>query len=146
MAYTKKHGSLIWLVGLFVALLVVVCPDLSAAETVNVDKQIAIGYFIHISADPIVLKQDLSSESPFSTFTGCTTVQVISSFAARLSVRVRPTSVAGGHWTASIRPATLPQGQSKTKVCVTGQGLDVTVMEARSRVKVAEVTIIVMPN
>ncbi|MDH7600354.1 MAG: hypothetical protein QHH07_12090 [Sedimentisphaerales bacterium] len=118
----------------------------ASTETVTIENLIATGYYIRLSVDPIRVKQDLTSQSPYTTYYGCTTVDVISSFAARFAVKVRPTSPAGGTWTATVRPAGLPKGRSKTRICVRGQAVDQSVLVAGSKVKVAEVTVIVMPN
>jgi len=118
----------------------------ASTETMTIENPIAVGYYIRIDTSPIQLKQDLTSDAPLTTYAGCTTLNVLSTFPARLSVKIRATSQAGGNWTAYVRPASLPKGQSRTRVCVKGEGIDQTVFQAGSKVKVAEVTVIVMPN
>lgn len=117
------------------------------AERVAIDTLLDLGYVIRVLApDPIKIKQDPRSADPFHSYTGCSTVTLISSFPAQFSVRATGTSVAAGKWDATIRPSIMARGTMEARVCVTAKELVLDKLRAGTTVKVAEVIVTVMPR
>ena len=111
------------------------------------DAILEVGYYIRILNDgPIRVRQDVSADNPYQTYSGCLLTNVECNFNAYLVVSAEATSPAGGQWAASVSPDVCPAGTTKVEICVLGTGVQVqNLLGGQVGVKVAEVTIQVAP-
>jgi len=115
-------------------------------ETLTLDAIMDLGYYIQLQpSDPIKVSQDPRAQDPYPTYAGCSTMKVFSNFKAKLFVRAKATSTVGGTWEATIQPPFAKLGESKIKICVVGSNVQIQAHPAAKDVKVAEVTVVVLP-
>lgn len=116
-------------------------------EVAKIDVILDVGFFIEIKDEKAIkVKQDTSSSDPIKTYVGCKKTDVVSNFAAQLMVSAAAASAAGGSWSATIDPSTIPAGTTNVEICVKGTGVDISKLTGGSKdVKVATVTVKVLP-
>jgi len=119
-------------------------------EITTIDVIMDVGFYIHIvNQDSIKVTQDgtIGDKNPYTNYSGCATGDVVSNFAAVLSVSAAAVSgAAGGSWSASITPSSIGAGTTQVTICVQGTGLDITGLAGgQKNVKVAKVTVSVKP-
>jgi hypothetical protein len=118
-----------------------------AQEVAKIDVIMDVGYYIQIvKQDAIKVTQDTTSNDPYHTYAGCASKDVKSNFNAALSVSAAAKSAAGGSWSATVDPATVPAGTTSVKFCVKGTGVNIDKLVGGAKdVPVAEITVKVMP-
>ncbi|MDH7599339.1 MAG: hypothetical protein QHH07_06855 [Sedimentisphaerales bacterium] len=116
-------------------------------EVCKIDVVLDVGFYIEIVDEkPIKVTQDTGSSDPAKTYTGCKKTDVKSNFAAQLIASIAGRSAAGGNWSVTVDPSTVPAGTTNVEICVKGTGVDISKLTGGSKnVKVAEVTIKVLP-
>jgi len=118
-------------------------------EVCKIDVVMDVGYFITIlDQKPITVKQDTTSSKPYSTYTGCKKTDVKSNFNAQLIVSAAASGDAGGSWSVTANPTSIPKQKAATSVeiCVNGKDVNIDQLTGGAKgVKVAEVTIKVLP-
>ena len=118
----------------------------SSTNVTLIDSLLDVGCGVGVVApDPIKITRDLDSPDPRHTYTGCGQLTVISSYQLQLSASATGTSDAGGKWETTIRPSAVARGTTQIGICVTGKELAVGLVAAGTTVKVAKITITVMP-
>jgi len=116
------------------------------AEVFKRDALLDAGYCIQIVQDgPIKLSQDPRSQDPYHTYSGCSTLTVLSNFPARLTLDVESTGAVGGKWQAKIQPPLVKRGKSRVEVCVQGSNVLIELHPAGQQIKVAEISVVVLP-
>jgi len=118
-------------------------------QTINVVMD--VGYWIEIKYDgDIKVVQDASLGDPFFSYSGCKEgIAVKTNFAATLKAKVESKSAAGGNWSATIMGAStydVPKGTSTINVCVAGKEVAIQNLEQADNIRVALVTIQVVPT
>jgi hypothetical protein len=118
-----------------------------AQEICKIDVIMDVGYYIQIvKQDAIKVTQDTTSNDPYHTYAGCATKEVKSNFNATLSATAAATSPAGGSWTPTITPTTVPAGSTQVQFCVKGTGVNIDKLVGGAKdVPVAQITVKVMP-
>ncbi len=116
----------------------------------KIDVQLDVGFYIKIKdQNPIEIYQDgtIGNKDPYTNYSGCKTTDVISNFAAQLSVKAASKGTpAGGSYSATITPNVVPAGTTPVQICVQGTNVNIGALTGGAKnVKVAEVTVSVMP-
>jgi hypothetical protein len=114
-----------------------------------------VGYWIQIDkTGDIKVQQDALLGNAFYSYSGCKSgITVKANFAAVLKATASAKSAAGGSWSGTINDAstyTYDSGMVGTtqtiKVCVSGTNVDISKLSQSDNVKVAEVSICVIPE
>ena len=119
-----------------------------------IDVVLDLGYYIHIkNQDDIKVAQaSVNGSNPFFTYFGCALTDVVSNFPATIMGTVKATSVAQGHWSATFNgqsELSLNANVTSVQICVLGENVATHLLigpEAKENVKVAELTINVIPD
>jgi len=116
-------------------------------EICKIDVVLDVGFYIEIVDEKAIkVEQDTQSSDPAKTYVGCKKTDVKSNFAAQLLVSAAAASAAGGSWSATVTPNTVPAGTTNVEICVKGTSVDISKLTGGSKnVKVAEVTVKVLP-
>jgi hypothetical protein len=80
------------------------------------------------------------------TFSGCANVTVTTNFRARLSLNITPLAGINGTWQGTITPNVVSAGQNNVVVCITAEGVNLAGIPAGQNVKVADVSILGVPE
>ena len=117
-----------------------------------------VGYWIQIELEgDIEVSQDASIGDPYYSYSGCLEgIEVKTNFAATIKSSAKADSAAGGDWKAKMRlngsgvtPTStldLAVGTSVIDICVTGLKVKIGNLPQADNVKVAVVTISVIPT
>jgi|GEM_PF-5847070 len=137
------------LIGLCVVVTVIPRVLAVASNSTNatlIDSFLDVGFGVGlVASEPIKIAPDRDAPDPRHTYTGCGNLTLISSRSLQLSASATGTSDAGGKWDATIRPSVVAKGTTQLGICVTGKELVVELLVAGTTVKVAKVTITVVP-
>jgi len=129
----------------------------------TIDVVMDVGYWIEIDVtDSIEVFQDASLGNPFYNYSGCLrNIEVKANFAATLKVSADDLSSvgAGGDWSAKIRLSSATDDSSLAStvgvaantstdvdICVTGKNVSLVGLPMTDNLKVAEVTLQVIPT
>ncbi len=119
----------------------------------TMDVVLDVGYWINIDcAGDIKVTQDSLLGDPFYSYSGCSDAIVVqANFDATLKASAASASAAGGSWSATFGasgPDTIdiPAGETTVSVCVAGTGVEIGELAQADNVKVATVTISVLPQ
>jgi hypothetical protein len=116
-------------------------------EVCKIDVVMDVGYYINIvDQKAIKVVQDSSSTDPYHTYVGSKKTDVKTNFNAQLILSAAATSAAGGTWTPTITPSTIPAGSTQVQFCVKGTGVQIDKLVGGAKdVPVAQITVKVMP-
>ncbi len=117
----------------------------------TMDVVMDVGYWINIDCKgDIEVQQDSLLGDPFYSYSGCSDAIVVkSNFLATLKATAEAASAAGGKWSATIDGADTKDiaiGQTTVTVCVAGTKVKIDKLTQADNVKVATVTIMVLPT
>ncbi len=121
--------------------------QLVPVEICKIDVILDVGFYIQIVDEKAIeVTQDTQSSDPAKTYVGCKNTDVKSNFAAQILASIAGTSPAGGEWSVTVTPNTVPAGTTSVEICVTGKKVDISKLTGGAKnVKVAEVTLKVLP-
>jgi len=117
-----------------------------------------VGYWIQIELEgDIKVSQDASLGNPFYSYSGCLNgIDVKTNFAATIKSRAASASAAGGKWAAKMRltgdanpladTMDVVNGTTVIDICVTGTEVNIGALPQADGVKVAVVTLSVIPT
>jgi len=128
--------------------------ELKKVEVCKIDVVMDVGFYIKIvDQGPIEVVQDTTSDSPYKTYIGCKTTDVISNFKAKLFLEAKSSSPAGGSWTGTFGPGgpsdlVVLAGTTNVEICAKGTGVDIGKLTngGAKDFKVAEITVKVLPG
>jgi len=103
-------------------------------------------YVVRFGSAVVRLEHDTSAANPEQTLIGCTNLTVQTNFASELTVTVTAASAAGGDWTGTITPDTVDAGPSTVQLCVRGENVDLSAVQAGADRQLATVTLHAKPN
>lgn len=139
-----------------------VTPEYIGQVVATIDVILDVGYYIHITnQDDIEVEQDDVNNAvinPTQSYFGCNDTDVVSNFAADITLAAAATSAACGTWVAKWADddaGTNPQdvlttpavaSTISTFICVTGTGVNIGALPGGATdVPVAQVTVTVVP-
>jgi hypothetical protein len=108
-----------------------------------IDVVLDVGYYVHIKDQkPIKVVQCGNME----TYCGCKKTDAKANFEAQLIPSIGSASAAGGNWSATITPNVI-NGSANIEICVEGKKVNIGNLAGGAKgIKVAELTIKVLPN
>jgi hypothetical protein len=126
----------------------------SQQSITTIDVVLDLGYYLHIinKNDIKVAQTSINGSNPFFTYSGCIFTDVVTNFPTSIRGTVKATSPAQGHWSATFNghnELSLNPGITPVQICILGEYVAIHMLigpEAQENVKVAELTIEVIPE